>query len=124
MPAIPFVDVVGRDGTVVPEQIVSEVPKLNVGVMIGLTVTVNVAGNTQEPPVGVNVYVPEALLFTTDGLHVPVIPFVDVVGKVGTDPPAQIFNDIPKLNVGVAIEFTVTVNITGVAHCPASGVNV
>jgi hypothetical protein len=124
VPVIPFVDVVGSDGTAVPEQIVSEVPKLNVGVMIGLTVTVNVAGNTQEPPVGVNVYVPEALLFTTDGLHVPVIPFVDVVGKVGTDPPAQIFNDVPKLNVGVTIEFTVTVNITGVAHCPASGVNV
>jgi len=123
-PVIPFVDVVGNDGTAVPEQIVSEVPKLNAGVMIGLTVTVNVAGNTHEPPVGVNVYAPEALLFTTDGLHVPVIPFVDVVGKVGTDPPAQIFNDVPKLNVGVTIKLTVTVNITGVAHCPASGVNV
>ena len=124
VPLTPFVDVVGNDGTVVPEQIVSEVPKLNVGVMVGVTVTVNVADNTHEPPVGVNVYIPEALLLTTEGLHVPFTPFVDVVGKIGTIPPAQIFNDVPKLKVGATIGFTVTVNITGVAHCPASGVNV
>jgi len=64
----------------------------------------------------VNVYVPEALLLTTEGLHVPVIPFVDVVGKVGTVPPAQIFNEVPKLNVGVMFGVTVTVNVPGNAH--------
>ena len=42
VPVIPLVDVVGNVGTVPPEQMVSVVPKLNVGVMFGLTVTVNV----------------------------------------------------------------------------------
>jgi hypothetical protein len=52
-------DVVGKTGTAPPAHIVSEVPKLNVGVMFGLTVTVNVVGITHPPEVGVNVYVPE-----------------------------------------------------------------
>ena len=62
-------------------------------------------------------------MLTTAGFHVPVIPLLDVVGKVGTDPPAQMVSDIPKLNVGVMFGVTVTVNVTGVAHCPPVGVN-
>ena len=45
MPVIFSVDVLASAGTVPPAHIVSEVPKLNVGVMFALTVTVNVAGN-------------------------------------------------------------------------------
>ena len=45
---------VGNNGTVPPEQIVSVVPKLNVGVMFGLTVTVKVNVVAQVPAVGVN----------------------------------------------------------------------
>ena len=52
---MPLVDVVGNIGTVPPEQIVSVVPKLNVGAMFGLTVTVNVVVVAQSPAVGVNV---------------------------------------------------------------------
>jgi hypothetical protein len=52
---IPLVDVVGKVGTVPPLHIVNEVPKLNVGVMFGLTVTVNVAGFAHSPELGVNV---------------------------------------------------------------------
>jgi len=63
-------------------------------------------------------------LLTTDGLHVPVIPLVDVVGNVGTVPPEHIVNVVPKLNVGVTIGFTVTVNVVVVAQSPAVGVNV
>ena len=59
---------------------------------------------------------PELLLSTTEGFHVPFIPFADVVGKVGTVPPAQIVNVVPKLNVGVRFGFTVTVNVVGTAH--------
>lgn len=52
------------------------------------------------------------------------IPLSDVVGKEGVLVPSQILIAVPKLNVGVTIGLTVTVNVVGTAHCPASGVNV
>jgi hypothetical protein len=55
-------------------------------------------------------------LLTVDGFQVPVIPLVEVVGKVGTVPPLQIVNDVPKLKVGVTIGFTVTFNVVVVPH--------
>ena len=119
-----MLDVVGNTGTVPPEQIVNVVPKLNVGVMFGLTVTVNVVVVAHNPVVGVNVFTPLAVLLTTDGLHVPVIPLLDVVGNVGTVPPEQIVNVVPKLKVGVTFGLTVTLIVTGNPHCPAEGVNV
>jgi hypothetical protein len=54
-----LVDVAGNVGTVPPAQIASVVPKLNVGTMFGVTVTVKVAVVAHCPAVGVNVYVPE-----------------------------------------------------------------
>ena len=59
VPFIPFVDVVGKTGTLAPAQIDKLVPKVNVGVILGLTVTENVAVVAHCPAVGVNVYVPE-----------------------------------------------------------------
>ena len=53
---------------------------------------------------------------TTAGLQVPVIPLSDVAGNTGTDASAQIFNDVPKLNVGIAFALTVTVSVMAVAH--------
>ena len=67
---------------------------------------------------------PEAVLLTVAGLHVPVILLVEVVGNVGTVPPLHIDSDVPKLNVGVILGLTVTFNVVVVAHCPAVGVNV
>lgn len=64
------------------------------------------------------------MLSITEGLHVPVIPFDDVFTSVGTVPPEQMESDVPKLNVGVTIGLTVTVNDAVVAHCPAAGVKV
>ncbi len=55
-------------------------------------------------------------MLTLEGLHVPVIPFDDVVGKVGTASPLQIVAVVPKLNVGVTTGFTVTVKVVVVAH--------
>ncbi len=49
---------------------------------------------------------------------------VDVFGNVGTTSPAQIFNDVPKLNAGTILALTVTVNVVAVAHKPLVGVNV
>ena len=54
----------------------------------------------------------------------PVMPFDEVVGRTGTVPPAQMEPEVPKLNVGVTIGFTVTVYVAVVAHCPAEGVNI
>ena len=55
VPVIPFVDVVGNAGAVAFSQIVIAVPKLNAGVMFGLTVTANVAIIAHWPAVGVKV---------------------------------------------------------------------
>ena len=59
-----------------------------------------------------------------EGFQVPVIPFPDVTGNAGTVPEVQMVSDVPKLNVGVMLGFTVTVNVAVVAHNPAVGVNV
>jgi len=52
---MPFVDVLGNAGTVPPAQIVRLVPKLNVGGIFGLTVTVNVVPVAHCPASGVKV---------------------------------------------------------------------
>ena len=117
-------DVLSNAGTVPPAQIVSDVPKLNVGVIFGFTITVNVVGVAHNPAVGVKVYVPEVWSFTIAGLHVPVIPLSDELGNAGIVPPAQIVSNVPKLNVGVIFGFTVTENVAVIAHSPAVGVNV
>ena len=55
MPVILLVDVPGNGGTVPPAQIVSDVPKLNVGVTFCITVTFSVTGIPHWPAAGVNV---------------------------------------------------------------------
>ena len=123
-PVMPLEEVVGNAGTDPPEHIVSEVPKANVGVAFGLTVTEKVAVVAHCPADGVNVYTADAVLLTVAGLHEPVIPLEEVVVNVGTVPPSQIVNDVPKLNDGLTLALTVTVYVAVVAHCPADGVNV
>ena len=44
VPVILLLDVAGRDGTAAPAQTLSDVPKLNEGVMLGLTVTEKLVG--------------------------------------------------------------------------------
>ena len=124
VPVIPLIEVAGNTGTLLPAQIMREVPRLNVGVTFGVTVTAKVVGVAHCPAVGVNVYVPEAWLFTTAGLHVPVTLLVAVAGNAGTGLPAQIVSVLPKLNAGVLFELTVTFNVVSVAHDPGAGVKV
>ena len=52
------------------------------------------------------------------------MPLSDVLGKAGTEPPAQMERDVPNEKVGVTIGLTVTSNVTAGAHWPAAGVNV
>ena len=124
MPFIPLVDVVGKAGTVPPAQTVRVVPKVNVGVTFGLTVTVSVVTVAQGPGSGVNVYVLEFRLSIAAGLHVPFIPLVEGVGKAGAIPPEQMVRVVPKVNVGIIFGVTVTVNVVTVAQGPGSGVKV
>ena len=64
---------------------------MNVGVILLLTVTTIVAFIAHWPVVGVKVYiiVPAVEVFIADGLHVPPIPFVEVVGRVPGVAPIQ-----------------------------------
>ena len=55
VPLILLADAFGNEATPVPEHIVSEVPNANVGVVLGVTVTVNVVVVAHKPAVGVNV---------------------------------------------------------------------
>jgi hypothetical protein len=66
--------------------------------------------------------VPEIVLLTIAGFQVPVIPFVEVVGKTGAAAPLHIGAIVA--NVGVTIGFTVTVIVGDVAHWPVAGTKV
>ena len=57
VPLIPLSEVAGKTGAVLPLQRLSEVPKLNVGVRIGLTVTVKAATPIHWPGTGSGVKV-------------------------------------------------------------------
>ena len=56
----------------------------------------------------------EVVLSTVAGLHVPVILFVDVVGRVGAVAPEQM--GAIALNVGTIFGSTVMFNVVVVAH--------
>lgn len=76
------------------------------------------------PAVGVNVWVvvPADPVLIVAGDHVPVIPFVEVVGSDGGVAPTHCGGTTAK--VGATLGFTVSDNVVVVAHCPAVGVNV
>ena len=119
VPVIPFVEVVGKALSAPPEQMGATAAK--VGVIIGLTVTVKGAVTAHKPAVGVKVYVVVVVLFKA-GDHIPVIPFVEVVGNGPNAAPEQIA--ATGLNVGVTGVVIITVAVATKAHKPAVGVNV
>ena len=55
VPLTPFNDVGGKDGTDAPLQMVNDVPKLKVGVVLGITVTLIDTCNAHCPFDGVKV---------------------------------------------------------------------
>ena len=65
-------------------------------------------------------------MLIAEGDHVPVTPLVDVVANVGAVLPEHRFIDEPKVNDGVSIWLTVTINVAVVTHWPGTtfGVNV
>ena len=73
---------------------------------------------------GIKVYSVVAVLFRA-GDQVPIIPFVDVVGKAESTPPEHI--GATAVKSGIIVEFKIViVNCTKVVeeHCPAVGVKV
>jgi hypothetical protein len=119
VPVIPFVEVVGNGAMAVPEQNGPTVAKA--GVMLLSMVMVIVVVTAHCPASGVNVYVVVTVL-SIAGAQVPVIPFVEVVGKGAMAVPEQ--NGPTEANVGVMLLSMVMVRVVVTAHCPASGVNV
>ena len=124
VPVIPLSEVVGSVGTAAPAQIVSDVPKLNTGVMFGLITTVKLVPFAHCPVLGVNVYIAEVVLLTIEGVQLPIIPLVDVEGRTGTLPPEQMESEVPKPNTGVAFVSTVTLIVAGIPHWLGFGVNI
>ena len=51
---------------------------------------------------------------TVSGLHVPVIPLIEVVGSIGAAAPEQI--DAMALNIGTMFGLTVMFKVVGAAH--------
>jgi hypothetical protein len=124
LPAIPFNEEPGNDGTGSPTHTEPLLPKLKLGIIFGFMLSVKVVPCTQPPELGVNTYVPECVGSTTEGLHEPEIPFKDVLGNTGTVPVSQIVIDVPNANMGVTLGITVMVTVTGSAQLLAAGVNV
>ncbi len=100
-PVMELLDEVGKVGTIPPEQILKVVPKVNVGVVCGVIVTINVVVLAHCPASGVKVYVPLLALSTIAGDHEPERELLEEVGNEGTIPPEQILNVVPKVKVGV-----------------------
>jgi len=63
-----------------------------------------------------------AVLLTTAGDHVPVIPLVEVAGSTGAGAPLQIIGSAAK--DGVVFGVTFCIIVVESAHCPAVGVKV
>ena len=82
VPEIPLVEVPGSVGDAAFWQTLPS--GLNVGVVGAFTTTVIVVVAPHCPAVGVKVYVvdPTVAVLTVEGDHVPLIPFVEVVGSV------------------------------------------
>ena len=90
VPAIPFCDVEGNDGTFPPAQMERLVPKLNVGVMFGLTVTANVAVVAHCPCIRCKCISCGILIIHGCGTPCSCYSICDAAGNGGTVPPAQI----------------------------------
>jgi hypothetical protein len=116
VPLMPLVDVAGSVN--VPPSHIGSIGS-NVGITLGLTVTVIVVGSAHSSPSGVNVYVVVVVL-SIAGDHVPLMPLVDVAGSVNV-PPSHI-GSIGS-NVGTILSLTVISIVVGTPQ-GSSGVNV
>ena len=97
---------------------------LNAGIICGLIVIVSVAVVAHCPAAGVKVYVvgPAVAVLIVAGLHVPLIPLVEVAGKAGAP---EFWHSGPiAAKVGVTALLIVISMEAADPHCPAAGVKV
>ena len=116
---MPFLEVVGRAAIVAPEQYGRNSSECwcYIGVN-GDSYCGSCSTQSGCRSEGIKVVV---VLFIA-GLHVPVMPFLDVVGRAEIVAPEQY--GPTAANVGVTLGLTVIVIVAVVAHSPAVGVNV
>jgi hypothetical protein len=88
--------------TLDPIQIDEEPPTVTIAVGKAFTAIDIVVELAHKPDVGVNVYVVVAVLFNA-GDHVPVIPFIELVGKAFSVTPLQIGATAVKIGVVDAV---------------------
>lgn len=122
VPVIPLVAVVGNAGAVAFWH--KDPIALNVGTTCVVISTSNVDTAAHWPAAGVNVYVfvPGRVVLMVAGVHVPVMPFVEVAGNAGA---VEFWHSGPMpANVAVRRALTTTAMVTGVPHSSAAGVNV
>ena len=121
VPEFPLLETKGNGTSVAPLQIGATAVNVGITNVVAFTIIVIVAVVAHNPVVGVNVYVVVAVLFSA-GDHVPVTPFVDVVGNGTFADPTHIgFLDT---NSGIVLGVTVMVIVAVLVHIPDVGVNV
>jgi hypothetical protein len=86
---------------------------VKVGVIMGFTVMVIVVVVAHCPAVGVKVYVVVVILFRP-GVHIPVYPFREVVGRGVITSPTH--TAAAGLKTGVMLGLTVIIKVVVVAH--------
>ena len=122
VPVMPLFEVAGNAGAVLFWH--NGPICVNVGV-IWVEITTSIVITVAHcPAAGVKVYVvvPLTDVLMVAGLHVPVMPLLEVVGKAGA---VLFWQSGPVcVNVGVTCGLTVTLSDVVVAHCPAAGVSV
>ena len=112
VPLMPFVEIVGKAGAEAPAHNPAGMAK--VGVVLLVTLIFKLAVVAHWPGLGVNVYVPEAVLLIIAGDQEPEIPLLEIEGKAGAVLPLQ--NAGIAVNVGIVLLVTVTVMVTIEAH--------
>lgn len=100
IPVIPSKDEVGNVGAAAPIHIAGNAA--NAGIVSAFITCTKIACVAHNPVTGVKVYVPVTVLLTVAGLHVPVIPLVDVVSNAGAIPPVHIAGN--GANVGGIVD--------------------
>jgi hypothetical protein len=122
VPVIPLLELVGRRPGVAFKQYGPNC--VNVGVILGVTVTVIVVITAHWPALGVNVYTdgPITVVFMLAGNQVPMMPFKEFNGSTSGVSFRQYGPNC--VNVGVTIGLTVMVIVVTLAHCPTFGVKV